>query len=100
MTVKKFFTAALFALIYATPLFAQNIMPPGMTNMAESIAEIFTGAFVRFIFIIFLCGAAVTYAFNKDNEKMKRNCIAIGVASAILMGASGIVEAIWTAARN
>jgi hypothetical protein len=39
----------------------------------------------------------VAYGFNKDNEKIKRNCIAIGIASAMIAGASGIVGAIWSA---
>ncbi|MDR0513396.1 MAG: TrbC/VirB2 family protein [Treponema sp.] len=98
MTTKKFFATALFVLLYSMPLFAQNIMPQGMETLAQSIVNIFTGNFVRTILIIFLCGAAVTYAFNKDNEKMKRNCIAIGVAIAIIMGASTIVDAVFTAA--
>jgi type IV secretory pathway VirB2 component (pilin) len=88
----------LFALA-AVPVFAQDLLPSGMTNLMESILEIFTGPFVRAILVIFLCCTAIAYGFNKDNEKMKRNCIAIGVAIAVLIGASGIVEAVWNASQ-
>jgi hypothetical protein len=81
----------------ALPLFAQGIMPRGMTNLAESILEIFSGRLVQIIFAIFFCGAAVAYGFNKDNEKVKRNCIAIGIASAMICSASAIVGAVWSA---
>jgi len=89
----------------AMPLFAQSgkggdIIPPGMTNLMESILAVFTGGFVKSILIICLCACAVTYGFNKDNEKMKRNCIAIGVAVAILVCASFIVGKVWEAAAS
>jgi len=98
MKQKKLFIASIFSFFLTMPLTAQGLMPAGMKTLADQILDIFTGPFVRIILVIFLCGAAITYAFNKDNEKMKRNCIAIGVAIAILIGASGIVGAIWTAA--
>jgi len=75
-------------------------MPAGMTNLMDSILEIFTGGFVKAILIICLCGCAIAYGFNKDNEKMKRNIIAIGVAIAILVAASQIVDMIWNAAGS
>jgi type IV secretory pathway VirB2 component (pilin) len=90
----------LLLLAAAAPVFAQDIMPPGMTNLANSIMAIFTGPFVRTILIIFFCATAVTYAFNKDNEKMKRNCIAIGIGIGLLVAASSIVERIWDAAAG
>jgi type IV secretory pathway VirB2 component (pilin) len=68
-----------------------------MNTLAENIQRIVQGGFVKTILIIILCCTAVAYGFNKDNEKMKRNCIAIGVAIAILIGASFIVGAIWDA---
>jgi type IV secretory pathway VirB2 component (pilin) len=95
---KKQWLAATFAAA-AFPLTAQALLPSGMTNLMESILEIFTGPFVRAILVIFLCCTAITYGFNKDNDKMKRNCIAIGVAIAVLIGASGIVEAVWNASQ-
>jgi type IV secretory pathway VirB2 component (pilin) len=94
--VKPMFFLALLAA--AAPLSAQDIIPAGMTSLMENILGVFTGPFVKTILVIILCGCAVAYAFNKDNEKMKRNVIAIGVAIGILAGASFIVGAIWDAA--
>jgi len=85
----------------AAPLFAQaDIMPAGMTSLMQSILAVFTGPFVQTILTICFCGCAVAYGFNKDNEKMKRNIIAIGVAIGILAGASFITGAIWDAAQG
>jgi uncharacterized membrane protein len=84
-------------LLAAGPLFA-DILPSGMKTLADNILDVFTGAFVKTILIIFLAACAVAYGFNKDNEKMKRNIIAIGVAIAIVVGAQWIVGAIWDAA--
>ena len=84
----------------ALPLFAQGLMPAGMKNLADNIYEILTGDFVRVLLACFLAAAAVTFAFNKDNEKIKRNAIAVIVAAAILMAASGIVEAVMSAAQG
>ncbi|MDR2767331.1 MAG: TrbC/VirB2 family protein [Treponema sp.] len=89
--------ALLVTAFTAFRLFAQDLMPAGMTSLAESILEIFTGDFVKIILAIFLCGSAIAYGFNKDNEKIKRNAIAIGVAAAILIAASSIVNAVWDA---
>ena len=85
---------ALF-LFSVMPLFAQGLVPPGMQTLADNILEVFTSPFVRIILAIILCGAAGAYAFNRDNEKMKRNAIAIIVASGILMSAQFIVERIF-----
>jgi type IV secretory pathway VirB2 component (pilin) len=83
----------------AAPLFAQDLMPQGMTKLADNVMNIFTGDFVRVIMIICLAGCAVAYGFNKDNEKMKRNIIAIAVAIGIIVGASTVVGKIWDAAK-
>lgn len=72
-------------------------MPRGMQSLADSVLEVFTGRFVQIIFAIFFCGAAVAYGFNKDNEKVKRSCIAVGIACAMIASASAIVGAIWSA---
>jgi type IV secretory pathway VirB2 component (pilin) len=93
---KKRFALLALSLWAARPLFAQ-IMPAGMETLAENILEIFTGPFVRIILAIFLCGSAIAYGFNKDNEKIKRNCIAIGVSAAIIIAAASIVDAVWSA---
>ena len=95
----------LFLLLTAAlPLFAQgkggDLMPAGMTNLMDSVLAIFTGGFVKTILIICLCGCAVAYGFNKDNEKMKRNIIAIGIAIGILVAASQIVDMVWSAAGS
>ena len=80
-------------------LFAQqDIVPPGMQTLADNILRVFAGNFIRVLLAIFLCGSAIAYAFNKDNEKIKRNCIAIGVASAILVVAQTLITLIWNAA--
>jgi type IV secretory pathway VirB2 component (pilin) len=89
--------AFIMAVFSALPLFGADLMPSGMTSLAEGILAIFTGPFVKVILAIFLCGSAVAYGFNKDNEKVKRNCIAIGIAAAILIGASSIINAVWSA---
>jgi type IV secretory pathway VirB2 component (pilin) len=85
----------------AAPLFAQSsdLMPEGLKNMTESVLEIFTGPVVRTILIICLAGCGVAYGFNKDNEKMKRNIIAIAVAIAVVVGAQSIVGAVWDASK-
>jgi hypothetical protein len=77
-------------------LFAQDLPAGlgGVQSLADTILSIFQGPFIKVILAIFLSGSAVAYAFNKDNEKIKRNCIAIGIASAILIGASSIVGAL------
>lgn len=77
-------------------LFAQDAIGK-MTSLAQNIFDIFTSDFVKIILAIFLCGSALAYGFNKDNEKIKRNCIAIGVAAAILIGSQEIVKMVWTA---
>ncbi|MDR1106249.1 MAG: TrbC/VirB2 family protein [Treponema sp.] len=93
----KILLLALFYLFGAASAFAADVLPAGMSTLMDNILEVFKGTFVRTILIIFLCGTAIAYGFNKDNEKMKRNCIAIGISIAILIGASAIVEAIWNA---
>ena len=88
----------LFTAVY--PLFAQSILPAGLTSLADSIRDIFIGPFVRTILVICLAGCAVAYGFNKDNEKMKRNILAIGISIAIIVGAQTIVGAIWSSSSG
>ena len=95
--LKAFFFMLLLAA--AMPLFAQDIVPPGLTRLTDQIVDIFAGDLVKGILIACLAGCGVAYGFNKDNEKMKRNIIAIGVAIAIIATASFIVGKIFTAAR-
>ena len=91
----------MFLLSASAPLFAQGkntVIPPGMTSLMDNILSAFTSGFTKAILIICLCGCAIAYGFNKDNEKMKRNIIAIGVAIGLLVCASQIVDMIWSAA--
>jgi type IV secretory pathway VirB2 component (pilin) len=93
--LKIVLTLILYALS-ALPLFAQEL-PAGMSSLMDTILEWFTGGFVRTILVLCLVGSAIAYGFNKDNEKIKRNMIAIGIAIAVVIGASGIVDMIWDA---
>ncbi|MDR0730420.1 MAG: TrbC/VirB2 family protein [Treponema sp.] len=86
----------LLSLLNVLPLFAQDL-PAGMSSLMDTILTWFTGGFVRTILVLCLVGSAIAYGFNKDNEKVKRNIIAIGIAIAIVIGASGIVDMIWEA---
>ena len=96
--LKIFFLMLLLAA--AMPLFAADLLPSGLNSLSVQVVEIFTGGLVRTILICCLAGCAVAYGFNKDNEKMKRNIIAIAISIAIIVGASGIVEAVWTASQG
>ncbi|GMO57929.1 MAG: hypothetical protein Ta2G_17900 [Termitinemataceae bacterium] len=99
--IKKRITAFLLFVSAAAHSYAANdVMPAGMTSLAESILAVFTGDFVKTILIIMLAGCAVAYGFNKDNEKIKRNIISIAVAIGILVAASSIVDAIWSASSS
>ena len=85
---------ALLALCAAV-IYAQ--VPQGMESLADTILGIFTGTFMKVVLAIFLCGAAVAYAFNKDNEKIKRSALSIGIAAGIIISAQFIIDAVWTA---
>jgi len=83
----------------ALPLSAQNELGKlglgKLESFGEDIKKIFTGPLVRIILVCCLAGCGVAYAFNKDNEKMKRNIIAIGVGIAVIGAASLIVEGVF-----
>jgi Na+-driven multidrug efflux pump len=84
------------------PLFAQDLGSLGLSgleNFAKTIQGIFTGTLVRIILTCCLAGCGIAYGFNKDNEKMKRNVIAIAIAIAIIAAASFIVEAVFNASK-
>ena len=97
----KKLSALFFLSLAQIPLYAAGteLLPSGMKDLVDNLVLVFTGDFVKGILVVFLCGCAVAYAFNKDNEKMKRNCIAIGIAIALLMGASFIVGKIMEASK-
>jgi len=85
----------------AAPLFAQGDLSSlglgGLESFATTIQGIFTGTIVRVVLTCCLAGCGIAYGFNKDNEKMKRNIIAIAVGIAIIAAASEIVRAVFTA---
>jgi len=87
----------LLFLAAALPLFAQSgdLVPQGLTSLSTSVMNIFTGGIVKTILICCLAGCGIAYGFNKDNEKMKRNIIAIAIGIAIVVGAQTIVGVIW-----
>jgi len=86
----------------ATPLFAQDLSSlglGGLESFGKTIQGIFQGTLVKVILVCCLAGCGVAYAFNKDNEKMKRNIIAIGIGIAIISAAVFIVDAVFSASR-
>ena len=87
-----------FLLSAAAPLFGLDL-PGGLSNTATDLIGIFTGTLVRAILICCLAGCGIAYAFNKDNEKMKRNIIAIAVGIIIIIGAAAIVDAVTAASK-
>jgi type IV secretory pathway VirB2 component (pilin) len=93
--IKRFF--ALVSLAFAgVPLYAQYALPTQLQNAGSGIKEIITGDFVKILMVIFLCASGITYAFNKDNEKVKRNCIAVFVGGIIVIASSAILDVVWT----
>jgi len=85
---------ALAVLYFSVPLlFAQ--VPDRLNTMAENVLNIFTGTFFKTVFGIILCGSAVAFAYNKDNEKIKKNALAIGIAAGIIFSASNIIGMVW-----
>jgi len=85
----------LFLLLAAAmPLFADGIVPSGLQTAGNQIQEVFTGSLVTIILVCCMAGCGVAYAFNKDNEKMKRNIIAIGIGILIVGAAAAVVPLI------
>jgi len=91
----------------ALPLFAQGggqggdlgaLGLGGVGTLAKTVQDIFTGDLVRIILVCCLAGCGVAYGFNKDNEKMKRNIIAIAIAIGIITAAATIVDTIFSKA--
>ncbi|GBU28262.1 hypothetical protein R84B8_01820 [Treponema sp. R8-4-B8] len=95
----------LFLLLAAAmPLFAAGDLGSlglgGLQSFGETVQGIFTGDLTRVILVCILAGCGIAYAFNKDNEKMKRNIIAIAIGILILTAASSIVGALKSAAKS
>ena len=94
--LKIFTSVVVFFLSASASLYAQDVIPQ-LESTATKILGIFASHFVKVILAIFLCGSAIAYAFNKDNERIKRNAIAIGIGAIIIMSATGIIGLVWTA---
>jgi type IV secretory pathway VirB2 component (pilin) len=91
----KRFLALVSLVLSGVPLYADYALPTQLETAANSIKTIITGPFVKTLLIIFLCASAITYAFNKDNEKVKRNCIAVFIGAVIVIAATTILGAVW-----
>jgi len=95
--VNAFFILLILSLFFfATPLFAQQAVEK-MNTLAETILGIFTHNLVKTILAIALCGSAIAFAVNKDNQRIRSSAIAIGLSAAIIISASFIVGIIWDA---
>jgi len=81
----------------AVPLFAE-VIPSGLSSVSSEVEGFFKSGIVTSILVCCLAGCGVAYAFNKDNEKMKRNIIAIAIGIVIITVAKEIVSSIMTAA--
>ncbi len=82
--------AFLTCLALSQPAFAQDAIAK-MEAVSDKVLGLFTGTLVRTILAIAFCCSAVAYAMNKDNEKVKRGALAVGIASVMIIAASGIV---------
>jgi len=82
----------------AVPLFA-DIVPPGLQKVSAEVEAVFTSKLITAILVACLAGCGVAYAFNKDNEKMKRNIIAVAIGIIIVTAAKEIVSTVMTAAN-
>jgi len=92
----------LFLLLTAAmPLFAatSGIVPAGMDNVANAILDFFTGGIMITIETCCVIGCAIAYAYGKDNEKMKKSMMAIGISIIVIGIASQLVKAILAAAN-
>jgi hypothetical protein len=97
----KKFVKIIFVFLFCfalAPLYAAGVpIPAGLESLVDGLKEVFTGPIVKALLVMCLAGSAVAYGFNKDNEKMKRNCIAVAIACAVLIAASEIIDAVWNA---
>jgi hypothetical protein len=89
--------AFLTCFLLSQPVFAQaNDAIAQMDTAADTIIGLFTKPFVKVVLAICLCGSAIAFAFNKDNDRIKKNAVAIAISAVILMSATGIVGLVWT----
>ena len=83
--------AFLTCLALSQPAFAQDAIGK-MNTVAQNVLNIFKSDLVKAILAISLCCCAVAYAMNRDNDKVKRGALAVGVASVIIISAAEIVK--------
>ena len=76
--------------------FAADEASTMLNDTTTNILNFIGGAWVKTILIISLCASAIVYAVNKDNDKIKRNALAVGIAGGILMVASALVGVVYT----
>jgi hypothetical protein len=88
--VNAFFILLFLLFFTAMPLFAQDAITR-MNSVALKILEFFKSPLIKTILVIALCGSAIAFAINKDNQRLKSGAIAIGVAVLILLAAEPIV---------
>lgn len=82
-------------LAVSAPLYAQ-VVPDGLTTMAESIQEVFTGDLAKVILGCCFAGSCIAYGYNKDNEKMKGKLIAVVIATGLLVITQQVMDKLWT----
>jgi type IV secretory pathway VirB2 component (pilin) len=89
----------MFVLLAASaPLYAQDLMPDGLQNMADQIQSIFTGDLAKVILGCCFAGSCIAYGYNKDNEKMKGKLIAVVVATGLLVITQQVMTKLWSIA--
>jgi hypothetical protein len=96
---KEVLLAAVFTAAGGAPLWADDLIPAGMTNLAQKISGVFNSPLVSAIFVIVLCACAVMFAVNKDNEKLKKGIVAIAVAVALIGGSTKLVGTLIDASK-
>jgi len=96
---KKFLFLSLLSAVSAIPLFAVDIVPVGMHNVADQVLAFFTGPIMITIVTCILIGCAVMYAYSKDNEKMKKSMIAIAISVIVIACAGAIVSNLLAASK-
>ena len=90
-----FLAFLLLLLFMSVPLFAQSAALTAMDTVAQDILGAMRSPLVRTILVIALCGSAIAFAVNKDNQRLRFGAIAIIVAAVILMAAPEIIDMIW-----
>jgi type IV secretory pathway VirB2 component (pilin) len=82
----------------SAPLYAQELIPQGLQDMADKVLAAFTGDLAKVILGCCFAGACIAYGYNKDNEKMKGKLLAVVVAIGLLVISQTVVNNVFTAA--